>query len=356
MKRILYVSFNILSFIFLFNIQLSAQESRVTFSYTDNIVKNIAKLIRENYILEEKRDVIARELEEKFDNNSYGSINDLSDLAGKLTKDLQDISDDRHFAVVYDPKRVAEMKIERDELRNEEEEKSEKNRMEIQRTRNFGFKKVEILDGNVGYLDLRNFRSITYAAETAHGAMAFLYNSDAIIIDLRKNSGGGAGMYKLLASYFFDDDSVHLGSVYNGLTDVTQEFWTLPTLPGKRMPEKDLYILTSQSTFSAAEEFAYDLKHLKRAIVVGEATGGGAHMVTKLIVNEEFYIFMPFAGAINPITNSNWEGVGVQPHHIIKSDEALETAHVLSLKKMIKISDNDEYKLKLETILNQIEH
>jgi len=355
MKKIICVSFGILSLIFFVSIQLSAQEYKVTISYKENTVKSIAELIRENYILKDKRDFIAGELTEKFENRSYSTINDLLSLADKLTKDLQDISGDGHFAVVYDPKRVTEMKMDRDELSPKEQEKIENSRRESQRIGNFGFKKVEILDGNVGYLDLRYFRSIIYAAETAHSAMAFLSNSDAIIIDLRNNSGGGAGMYKLLASYFFTDDTVHLGNVYNGLIDEIQEFWTLPELPGKRMPEITLYILTSKNTFSAAEEFAYDLKHLKRAIIVGEPTGGGAHMVTRLAINDEFYIFMPFAGAINPITNSSWEGYGVQPHHVVKSDEALRTAHILSLKKLIKTSKDDEYKLKLETFLKKLE-
>jgi len=350
MREIIYVSL-----IFFINIQLYAHENKVTISYKENTVKIITQLIRENYVLKDKRDVIIQGLNEKFDKKSYSTINDLLILAEELTKDLQDISGDKHFAVVYDPKRIAEMKMERDELSHEEQEKIENSRIESQRLGNFGFKKVEILAGNIGYLDLRYFRSVTYAAETAHGAMAFLSNSDAIIIDLRNNSGGGAGMYKLLASYFFGDDTVHLGNVYNGLSDEIQEFWTLPKLPGKRMPEIALYILTSKKTFSAAEEFTYDLKHLNRAVIVGEPTGGGAHMVTRLAVNDEFYILMPFAGAINPITNSNWEGVGVQPHYVTKSQEALNSAHIMILKKLIKISKDDGYKLKLKTFLKQIE-
>ncbi|MFC2084670.1 S41 family peptidase [Bacteroidota bacterium] len=354
MNQIIRLSVCFLFLLFFSNNELLAQDKEITIKYKENAVIKIVRLIKENYILKNKRDTITKGIIAKFHSGSYNAIYNLVDFANELTKDLHDISGDKHFAVVYDPIRVADMRKEEEEPDKVEQERIEKRRIESQRTGNFGFKKVEILDGNIGYLDLRFFRSVSYAAETAHGAMAFLFNSDAIIIDLRNNPGGGAGMYKLLASYFFGEDTIHLGNVYNGLTDRIQEFWTLPKLPGKRMPDKDLYILTSKKTFSAAEEFAYDLKHLNRAIIVGESTGGGAHMVTRLEVNDEFYIFMPFAGAINPITKSNWEGIGVQPHYVIKSDEALKTAQILILKKLINESTDEEYKMKLETLLQNI--
>jgi len=107
-------------------------------------------------------------------------------------------------------------------------------------------------------------------------------------------------------------------------------------------------------TFSAAEEFAYDLQQLKRAIIVGEHSGGGAHMVTRMIINDDFYIFMPFAGAINPITKSNWEGVGVIPDIEVNSDDALKTAHILSLQKKISNTIDEKVKAELESLLQKL--
>jgi C-terminal processing protease CtpA/Prc len=213
------------------------------------------------------------------------------------------------------------------------------------------------LEGNVGYLDLHAFRSTDDAAAAALGAMSFLSNSDAIIIDLRNNFGGGASMYLLLISYFFDSDIVHLSDLVNRRSDSTQQFWTLPYVPGKRLPEVELYILTSERTFSAAEEFTYDLQSLKRAVVVGETTGGGAHLATRLVVDDNFFMFMPFAGARNPVTKANWEGVGIRPDIAVDEADALKTAHLLALKSLIKKTaiDDDEWKKQLSSLIAKLE-
>ncbi len=238
-----------------------------------------------------------------------------------------------YFQVVYNPTSIAEMKQQgNNDTPKESLELQAKRRFEKRRKNNFGFKKVEILPGNIGLLRFDFFRSDSTALELAHAAMTFLSNTDALIIDLRNNYGGGALMYQLMASYFFNEDSVLLSNLYNGLTNETKQFWTNPELTRFKIPNKKLYILTSSKTFSAAEQFTYDLKHLKRAIIVGESTGGGAHMVTKLILNNEYYIFMPFAGAINPITKTNWEGKGVQPHYSISEKKALKTAYKLAFE------------------------
>ena len=276
-------------------------------------------------------------------------------LAEQLTSDLLDFSKDRHLVVIYNPGKVADLKKEESRPNEKELEEIRRIRYEKQRRNNFGFKKLKILKGNIGYLDLRFFRDTDDAAPTAIGAMSFLSNADAIIIDLRNNHGGTASMYLLLTSYFFSSETVHLGDIYSSRTNTTRQFRTLPYVPGKRMPNVDLYILTSRRTFSAAEEFTYDLKHLNRATIIGESTGGGAHMATRMIVNDYIYMFVPFTGAINPRTKTNWEAVGVKPHISVPEEKAFQVAYVTALKKCAEKANYKKWQEYLQSIIRDLD-
>jgi C-terminal processing protease CtpA/Prc len=129
-------------------------------------------------------------------------------------------------------------------------------------------------------------------------------------------------------------DPVHLNSLYWRPQNRTEEFWTLKELPGKRRPDVGLYILTSSRTFSGAEEVTYNMKSRKRAIILGETTGGGAHPVSLRPVDDNIVISIPVGRAINPVTQSNWEGTGVEPDVQIPESEALIEAHILALKSI----------------------
>ncbi|MBL7738862.1 MAG: S41 family peptidase [Chitinophagaceae bacterium] len=187
-----------------------------------------------------------------------------------------------------------------------------------------GFKEVKILEGNIGYIDLRLFHPATAASSFADEHMKKLVNADVIIIDLRHNGGGAPDMVQYLCSYFFDK-KIHLNSLYNRLTNSTREFWTTD-VKGKKLPAVPLFILTSKRTFSAGEEFAYNMQTQKRAILIGETTGGGANPGGVFSVNEQLSIFIPTGRAINPVTKTNWEGVGVKPDVEMASEKALEKA------------------------------
>jgi retinol-binding protein 3 len=197
---------------------------------------------------------------------------------------------------------------------------------------NYGFRKLERLEGNVGYLELEGFFPTELGAETAVAAMNFLANTDALIIDLRHNHGGGPAMVALICSYLFDPEPVHLNDLYFRPEDSTHQWWTLAYVPGKRYTGKDVYVLTSKETVSAAEEFTYNLKTRKRATIVGETTAGGANPGGPRRINDNFAIWVPSGRAINPVTKTNWEGTGVAPDVAVSSARALQTAHLAALK------------------------
>jgi hypothetical protein len=191
---------------------------------------------------------------------------------------------------------------------------------------NFGFRKVEVLPNNIGYIRFDQFHNSEEAREPAAAALAFVANCDALIFDLRHNGGGTRHMNQFISSYLFDK-AIHLGGQYSRLTDDITEWWTFDTIPGKRFgPDVRVYILTSSNTFSAAEAFAHWLQDLKRATIVGETTGGGAHPVHERAINNRFWMRIPFARAISPVSKTDWEGVGVIPDIEVPASQALDAA------------------------------
>jgi hypothetical protein len=197
-------------------------------------------------------------------------------------------------------------------------------RLTLDRERNFGFEKVERLAGNVGYVELVTFAGPWDAQATAVAAMALLAHTDAVIFDLRANGGGSPGMVQFLCSYLFDERT-HLNSLYFREGDRTQEFWT-HDVPGTKLPDVPVFVLTSARTFSAAEEFSYNLRTRSRATLVGETTRGGANPGGLFPIDAQFEIVIPTGRAINPVTGGNWEGIGVEPHVSVAADSALEAA------------------------------
>lgn len=320
---------------------LFAQE-KITKAEQRSVIDSLNANMERNYVFPEVAKKMAAALNKKFKSGSYDGLTNPANFAGQLTADLQNVSNDKHLRISFDPRRAAMMR-----QHQEEEGPHEPDPQYMKRVArsNYGFNEVKILEGNVGYIDLRGFMSAGVAGETAAAAMNMVSNADAIIFDLRQNGGGDPGMIQLLTSYLYSEgDLIHLNNFYFRPTDEHTQTWTLPYVPGKRNPDAEVFVLTSDYTFSAAEEFAYNLKNLERATIVGETTGGGAHPGGAELIGERFVAFMPNGRAINPITNTNWEGTGVSPHIEIDSEEALEKAHQLALEKLAEKMEEEEDK------------
>jgi len=194
---------------------------------------------------------------------------------------------------------------------------------------NCGFVRAERLASNVGYVKLDMFGPPELCGATASAAMTFVAGTRALIVDLRENGGGSPEMVAYVSSYLFTQRT-HLNDLWSRRTGRSVEFWTRDSVPGIRFgADKPVYVLTSGQTFSAAEEFAYNLKSLKRATIVGEVTGGGAHPASGRRLGDHFFISVPSARAINPITRTNWEGIGVEPEVKVTAGEALAAVQKL---------------------------
>jgi hypothetical protein len=272
---------------------------------------------------------LAKQMEEALEAHQkagdYDSITDGDAFAAQLTKDLRAVSHDRHLSVSFNPFKMPQRKAPSPE---------EVTRMQQQMLHNnCAFEKVEILPGNIGYVKFNGFMDPAVCAPTVTAAMNFVAHSDALIFDLRQNGGGDPAMVTFIASYLFDQPT-HLNDLYNRKEDSTQQFWTLSYVPGERLAKQPVFVLTAKRTFSGAEEFTYDLKNQKRATIVGETTGGGAHPVGGHPVADYFTVGVPFAKAINPVSKTNWEGTGVEPDVKVPAADALATAEKLAAEKI----------------------
>ena len=284
------------------------------------VVNQLAEIMNSNYVYPEKGKAMHDLIKTRLKNGDYDDISTASALAKSLDDDLKSVINDKHIRVKYDPDRVSA-------IENRDPNGGRKP------LANFGFEKVEILEGNIGYLDLRGFTDVRFAEEVAVPAMEKLIEADAIIFDLRKNGGGSPSMVRYICSFLFNE-ATHLNTFYWRPADNYTETWTNPSMASKTKEDIPIYLLTSHYTFSAAEEFTYDLKNLKRATIIGETTGGGAHPGGPIVINQGFFVNVPQGRAINPITKTNWEGVGVEPDIQMPADAAYDKALELARKAL----------------------
>lgn len=302
------------------------------------IITSLKTHLAQSYIDLDLSKKMITELDKNLKSKTYDKITSPTEFSKKLTEDLQSVSKDLHLKVRFEPEHIAqEKRVVSEEKKLEEEKKMAMQMAEI----NYGFTEVKILDGNIGYLNLRTFADIKYAEETATATMNFLSNTKAIIIDLRTNGGGVPSMMQLLSSYFFDETPVLLSDFYERKTDTKTQLYSLVSVAGKRSTNKPVYILTSKQTFSASEAFAYTLKHLDKALVVGEITKGGANRTKRINLNDEFTISVPYIKSIHPITKTNWEGKGVQPNIETNEKEAFVYAYIDAINKTVQSNKND---------------
>ena len=294
------------------------------------IIANLSQKLKANYLYPEVAGQIAQRLQEHLENGEYASITDGAQLAEILTRHIQEVNQDRHLKVRWYAEplpdqegTMAQNQIWMDEWHQQAE------------LDNYGLHRVERLPGNVGYLDIREFYFPSWGGDTAVAAMNFIAHTNALIIDLRQCRGGDPDMVALISSYLFGEQRVHLNSFYSREQDVTEQYWTLPYVPGKHYGDKPIYVLTSKDTFSGAEEFSYNLKTRKRATLVGETTGGGAHIGTPYRIHAHFDVFIPVGKPVNPLTGTNWEGSGVSPDVPTTQEQALQVAYGMALKTIL---------------------
>ena len=318
------------------------------------VIDSLAQHLQ-SYVFPDVADRLSKMLRDHLARGEYDSVNSAKSFSKLLTDQMREIAHDAHLHVAY----VGNFPASAPPKPSEPLQPDRKMLRQLQ-THNYGFDDVKRLPGNIGYLKLTEFSDAQEGGSTAAATMAFLAHTDALIIDLRQNMGGSPGMVDLLASYFFEAiPPTHLNDLSMrrpGTTEHTiQQWWTLPYVPGSRYLDKEVYILTSRHTPSAAEEFTYDLKALKRATVVGESTWGGANPGEFVPLGSGFEAFIPAGEAVNPVTKRNWEGTGVEPDIKVVAADALKTAHVAAIKHLIERTTDAEELAALKQTIGAIE-
>jgi len=277
------------------------------------VVVNLSRSVRETYVYPAAAKHMAQSILAHSARGAYDSIADGEILATRLTDDLQAIAGDRHLSVRYSPEIVPpDFPPDRPPPAPPEPD------------RTCGFSEAKLLGPSVGYLKIDRFADPGQCSKAAQNAISAIKSASALIVDLRDNRGGAPDMAAVVASTLFGART-HLDDIYDRGGTIVKPIWTHPELTNEIFAGR-VFILTSRRTFSAAEQFCYDLKALHRATIVGETTGGGAHLVSPRRLGDHFFAEIPFGRFINPITKTDWEGVGVAPDVPSDAGAALDIA------------------------------
>lgn len=309
-------------------------------------IEGVLKEIADGYIYSEKTPEIARQIRTHEANGDYDAISG-QEFARRLTRDLRSAAGDLHFEIEYSeaalpPEPAITVTPTRDQ------------RLRAGRDSNYGFRKVEILEGNVGYIALEGFFRGEAMGDTLAAAMNFVANTDALIIDLRNNDGGRADSVAMFVSYFTEGNPQPLVGIYWKSLAKTVESFTSPAVQGRKYLDRKVCLLTGKDTISAGEGFSYNMKMLKLATVVGEVTAGAANPGGMQRIDDHFSMFLPTGKAVDPVTGGNWEGVGVSPDVAVSAADSLQRAHILALRS-IQEKAEPQKKDELEKMIRRLE-
>jgi len=312
----------------------------------DAVIKTL-----DQYVFPEVADQLKADIRQRLDQQGYEEISGGEQLAQVLTLQLQELSGDRQLKVHFSPQPLPDLTS--DETPSSAALEAEKYQSSL---RNFDINRVERLRGNVGYLELYGFEPPDFAGAVMAAAMQFIAHTQALIIDVRHNRGGSPAMVALLCSYLLPAyPPVHLNDLYWRPDNSTRQWWTIPHLNAPRYLDRPVYVLTSQETFSAAEEFVYNLQVLKRAVIVGEHTAGGANPGRGYRLQDHFWMFVPTGQSINPVTQENWAKTGIVPDVKVPAELTLLTAHLMALNKLLETEPSGPHFRELQRSMLMVE-
>lgn len=317
-----------------------AQES-INDAEREAAVASLAQMIEDEFFDAERAAAIATDLRDAEANGAFDEYDTAEALAGALSERLHE--EDRHFTVNYaGAEAVAEAAARREARENQSDDGGNRDPWAGLRRANFGFAKVEILPGNIGYVEFNMFAPIDPAEDTARAVLEFIGNTDAVIFDVRGNGGGAPSMVQYLISHFVEPGGETLINTFVSRDyEYPNQMWSLPSHPAGHRPDTPLYVLTSGRTGSAGEAFPYHLQALERATIIGQSTYGAGNPGGRFLTDDGYSVFISTGSARNPITQSNWEGTGVEPHIDVPAEQALDRALIEAYATLLETTEDE---------------
>lgn len=291
-------------------------------AFAPSLIADMAEIIMDNYCSPGKLVGMKEAIEAASSNTEILNVPDAETLANVLSAGVQSTIFDPRVKVSYEPNYIPLIPPKMPPLPPEQ-------LIAVLQTSI----KLDILEGNIGYLRIDHILGEDVADKVGSLLLDLVWNkilpTSALIFDLRYTSSGDVSGIPYIVSYFTEaEPQIHIDSVYDRPSNTTTKLFTMSTLLGERYNiTKPLIILTSKTTKGIAEDVAYCLQNLKRATIVGEKTAGGSVRVEKIKVGDtDFYVTVPTAKSINPITGTTWEVAGVTPDVEVNAEDALATA------------------------------
>lgn len=326
----------------------AAQTDQIDAHIRNDVLQQLASVLESQYAIEDTAKKLATFLRSKSKSNAYKGIASGSEFARVVTDDLKSVAHDKHLRVSFGllagpPPPMAPAGPVPPEM------------LSRMRKENGAIPRVEILDGNVGYMRVNGVPPVEAASSAVAAAFAFVRNTDALIIDDRGNGGGDPHTVALYVSYLSEGEPFVVNTFHRRVGNSVEIFRSTNLGDLSYGGHKPVYVLTSPITFSGGEELAYDLQALKRAVVVGETTGGGAHPVDRVQLGHQFAADIPDAQGINPITGTDWEGIGVVPEVAMPSGKALSKAHELAIARLRAMATDPLTRAELDGVAMELQ-
>jgi len=343
----------------------TASPAPVTATVRRSVVGTLADQLTRHYVDADTGAMIAKHMRDRLAAGAYDTISSPGRFAEALTVDLRAVNGDRHLNVTYSPGNPGQrpgpegIRMMGPPTRGPGGPGGPggppPNAAIAARRTNFSLGRVDILPGNVGYMDIRGFAGSPEVVDAIKSALDYLHNTDAIIFDLRRNGGGSPFSVNMIISHFTTADTIPSLTVKNRSGHETFTRYTLASVPGPRRPTVPLYVLTSGATASAGEDFTFVLKNMKRATIVGGTTAGAGHNIALLDLGEGFNASVSFTRVMDPKTGAEWERIGVTPDVPVDPGRALDVAHALALKTIAASTTDARWRRMLDLTREGIE-
>ena len=314
------------------------------------VVEAVVDNITRYYVYPEQAAKMSARLRGQLAHGDFDRITSANAFADALTESLRRDSHDKHLEVGWSAEVVPAPPP-----GNEDSPEDAASFLAEQKRLNFGFESVGRIKCDIGYIDLHEFGRPEQVKSRIEAAMTLLADTHGLIIDLRRTHGGDPDTVLNFASYFYDKPT-HLNDIWYREENKLDERWTTATVAGQRYGEsRPVYLLTSEDTFSAGEDFAYALRNNGRATLVGETTGGGAHPGSLRRLGPHFLMNVPSGRSISPVTKTDWEGTGVAPDVKTSAKKALDVAKLAILRRMRAVETEPEWQRKIDDCISDLE-